>query len=74
MAGLELVSHKGTGTPYPAREKRGTRACLAARRHGALLRQLGDVVVILPPLCVTTDEIDRLAAAAEAGIREATAD
>jgi adenosylmethionine-8-amino-7-oxononanoate aminotransferase len=74
MAGLELVSDKGAGTPYPAREKRGTRACLAARRHGALLRQLGDVVVILPPLCVTTDEIDRLAAAAEAGIREATAD
>jgi adenosylmethionine-8-amino-7-oxononanoate aminotransferase len=39
-----------------------------------LLRQLGDVVVIMPPLCVTLDEIDQLAAAAEAGIRAATAE
>jgi adenosylmethionine-8-amino-7-oxononanoate aminotransferase len=72
MAGLELAADKATGRAYPWAEKRGTRACLAARKHGALLRQLGDVVVILPPLCVTVEEIDRLAAAAEAGIRAAT--
>jgi adenosylmethionine-8-amino-7-oxononanoate aminotransferase len=74
VAGLELVADKAAGRPYPWQEKRGTRACLAARSHGALLRQLGDVVVIMPPLCVTLDEIDRLAAAAEAGIHAATAD
>jgi adenosylmethionine-8-amino-7-oxononanoate aminotransferase len=73
VAGLELVADKATGRGYPWQEKRGTRACLTARSHGALLRQLGDVVVIMPPLCVTLDEIDRLAAAAEAGIRAATA-
>jgi adenosylmethionine-8-amino-7-oxononanoate aminotransferase len=72
IAGLELAADKATGRAYPWAEKRGTRACLAARKHGALLRQLGDVVVILPPLCVTVEEIDRLAAAAEAGIRAAT--
>ena len=59
--------------PYPWQEQRGTRACLAARRHGAILRQLGDVVVIMPPLCIDDDEIDLLVAAAEAGIVEATA-
>ena len=73
VAGLDLVADKATGAAYPWQEKRGTRACLAARRHGALLRQLGDVVVIMPPLCVTMEQIDQLAAAAEAGIREATA-
>jgi adenosylmethionine-8-amino-7-oxononanoate aminotransferase len=72
VAGLELVANKATGTPYTWREQRGTRACLAARQHGALLRQLGDVVVLMPPLCVTLDELDHLAAAAEAGIRAAT--
>ncbi len=73
VAGLDLVADKATGAAYPWQEKRGTRACLAARRHGALLRQLGDVVVIMPPLCVSMEQIDQLAAAAEAGIREATA-
>ncbi len=72
MAGIDLVADRAAGTPYPWEEKRGMRACLAARAHGALLRPLGDTVVIMPPLCVTLDEIDRLADAAEAGIRAAT--
>lgn len=73
MAGIDLVADKATGAAYPWEEKRGMRACRAARDHGALLRPLGDVVVIMPPLCVSLDEIDRLAAAAESGIRAATA-
>jgi adenosylmethionine---8-amino-7-oxononanoate aminotransferase len=72
VAGLDLVADKASGRAYPWQEKRGTRACLAARAHGALLRQLGDTVVLMPPLSITLDEIDTLAAAAEAGIREAT--
>lgn len=72
MAGIELVADKTVGKHYPWEEKLGMRACLAARKHGALLRPLGDVVVLLPPLCITLDEIDRLANAAEAGIDEAT--
>lgn len=72
MAGIELVADKTAGKHYPWEEKIGMRACLAARKHGALLRPLGDVVVLLPPLCITLDEIDRLANAAEAGIDEAT--
>ena len=72
IAGLELVADKRTGKPYPWQEQRGMRASLAARRHGALLRPLGDVVVLMPPLCITPEEIDHVARAAEAGIREAT--
>ena len=72
VAGLDLVADKASGTSYPWQEKRGTLACLAARRHGALLRQLGDTVVLMPPLCITLAEIDHLAAAAEAAIREVT--
>ena len=72
VAGLDLVADKPTRRAYPWQEQRGTRACLAARQHGAILRQLGDTVVLMPPLCITLDEIDRLATAAEAGIRAAT--
>ena len=77
VVGIELVrerAHSGRpAVPFPWQEQRGTKACLAARRHGALLRQLGDVVVIMPPLCIDDDEIDLLVAAAEAAIRETTA-
>jgi len=72
VAGIELVADKATGRPYPWQEQQGRRACAAARGHGALLRPLGDVVVIMPPLAITEDEIDRLVTAAEAGIRVAT--
>jgi adenosylmethionine-8-amino-7-oxononanoate aminotransferase len=72
VAGLDLVADKAADTPYPWQEKRGTLACLAARKHGAMLRQLGDTVVLMPPLSISLDEIDQLAAAAEAGIRDAT--
>ena len=80
VAGIELVQSKADTTagrpalPFPWQEQRGTRACLAARKHGALIRQLGDVVVLMPPLCIEADEIDLLVAAAEAGIRDATGD
>ena len=77
VAGIELVRERGSAgrpaVPFPWQEQRGTKACLAARRHGALLRQLGDVVVIMPPLCIDEDEIDLVVAAAEAAIRETTA-
>jgi adenosylmethionine-8-amino-7-oxononanoate aminotransferase len=78
VAGVELVADRGDpvsgrpARPFPWQEARGARACHAARRHGALLRQLGDVVVLMPPLCIEPDEIDLLVAAAAAGIAEAT--
>jgi len=73
VVGLDLVADKATARGYPWQEKRGMRAALAAREHGALLRPLGDTLVLMPPLSITLEEIDLLAAAAAAGIRAATA-
>jgi adenosylmethionine-8-amino-7-oxononanoate aminotransferase len=33
---------------------------LAARQLGAILRPLGDVIVLMPPLCITPEELDTL--------------
>jgi adenosylmethionine-8-amino-7-oxononanoate aminotransferase len=38
----------------------GRRVCAAAVERGVLLRPLGDVVVLMPPLTVTDDEVDRI--------------
>ena len=38
----------------------GRRVCAAAVQLGVLLRPLGDVVVLMPPLTITADEIERI--------------
>ena len=53
MVGVELAPPEGSA-------RWGRRVCAAAVRRGVLLRPLGDVVVIMPPLTTTADEIDRV--------------
>ena len=72
VAGIDLVADKDSGNPYPWEDKMGTVACLAARQYGALLRQLGDTVVIMPPLSISSSELADLLHAAECAIRETT--
>jgi adenosylmethionine-8-amino-7-oxononanoate aminotransferase len=72
LAGIELVRDRRTKEPYPWEEKRGLRACRCALEQGVWLRPLGNVIVIMPPLCVRPDELDRICEAAEAGIRATT--
>jgi adenosylmethionine-8-amino-7-oxononanoate aminotransferase len=72
LAGVELVRDVAAKEPYPWAEKRGHRACDAARRLGVLLRPLGNVIVVMPPLAISIAELDRILDAVEAGIREAT--
>jgi len=72
VAGIDLVADKTSRRAFPWQEQRGMKASLAARKHGAILRPLGDVVVLWPPLSIALDELDRLCIAAEAGIRAAT--
>ena len=69
-AGIELVADRATRAPYPAADRRGMRVCRVARRHGVLVRPLGDVLVVMPPLTVTPEEIEQLIGALAAGIEE----
>ena len=52
----------------------GDAVCQHARTEGVLLRPLGNVVVIFPPLAISLAELDRIAAAVERGIVEASRD
>ncbi len=72
IAGIELVQDKATGEAYPWAERRGIAACDAARQRGVLLRPLGNVVVIMPPLSTTPAELDQICQAAEYGNEAAT--
>ena len=57
MVGIELVKDARTKKPYPLAEKRGIRVGFLARKKGVFIRPLGNVIVLMPPLSITEDEI-----------------
>jgi adenosylmethionine---8-amino-7-oxononanoate aminotransferase len=70
MVGIELVKHRATGECFTWNEFRGVQVCNAVRRHGVILRPLGDVIVWMPPLSITEDECRLLARATRLAIEE----
>ena len=72
MVGIELVKNRRTKEPYPWEEKVGVRVCQEVRKHGVLLRPLGNVIVLMPPLAVSLDELDMLFEVTEKAIRKVT--
>jgi adenosylmethionine-8-amino-7-oxononanoate aminotransferase len=74
MGGVELVRDKTTKAPYPFAERMAHRVVLEARKRGVIVRPLGDVLILLPPLAITVDELDLLFHVVEESIRAATED
>jgi adenosylmethionine---8-amino-7-oxononanoate aminotransferase len=56
MVGIEVVLDRRSKQAHPVEERIGHKVCLAARRRGVLLRPLGAVVVLMPPLSLTVEE------------------
>jgi len=57
MVGIELVVDKTTKEEYPFEDKIGIRVIQEARRRGLILRPLGNVIVLMPPLGTSQDEL-----------------
>ncbi len=72
MVGIELVKDAATKEPYPLAEKRGIRVGMLARKQGVLIRPLGNVVVLMPPLSITIPELKKLCRVTHDCIEEAT--
>jgi adenosylmethionine-8-amino-7-oxononanoate aminotransferase len=72
MVGIELVADKQTREPFPVAKRTGHRVILEARKLGAILRPLGDVLVLMPPLCVTTEELESLCRITSEAIQRGT--
>ena len=65
MVGIDLAG-------FPLEARMGHQVTLAARRRGAIVRPLGDVVVLMPPLAITEAELRRLVEITGESIAEAT--
>ena len=72
MVGIELVLDRQTKQHYPMHNEVGRQVALEARKRGVILRPLGDVIVLLPPLSISMDEIGLLLDAAYWSIAKVT--
>lgn len=72
MAGVELMRDKARRQPYGYAEAMGARVCRRARDYGVILRPLGDVLVLMPPLCISLTELDFLVKVLAASIKDVT--
>ena len=68
IAGIEL--RQENGEPFPAEHLTGARVCLAARKHGLLTRPIRDVVVLMPPYCITDAQLAQAVEAVALAIGE----
>jgi adenosylmethionine---8-amino-7-oxononanoate aminotransferase len=57
LAGIELVKDKRTKREYPVSEKIGVKVITEARKRGLIIRPLSDIIVIMPPLCISSVDL-----------------
>lgn len=60
MAGIELVADRATKARFPLASRIGWTVSREARALGLLTRPLGDVLVLVPPLSVSIEDIDQM--------------
>ncbi|MDW8221549.1 MAG: adenosylmethionine--8-amino-7-oxononanoate transaminase [Gemmatales bacterium] len=72
LAGIELVRDKVSREPYPYESQIGHAVCRRARERGVLLRPLGHILVIFPPLVISEEELELLCQTLWWAIRDVT--
>ena len=60
MVGIELVADRKRKVPFPLEAKIGLKVVLEARKRGVIVRPLGDVIVLMPPLSIKKEELKEL--------------
>jgi adenosylmethionine-8-amino-7-oxononanoate aminotransferase len=68
MAGIDL--QQPDGQPLPTERSTGHLVAMACRTHGAIIRPLGDTLVINPPLSINPQETNALLNAIEKGMHD----
>lgn len=72
MVGLEIVRNRDDRSPYEVCSKMMNRIILDTRKRGVIIRPLGNVVILMPPLSVSEAEVDTLVTVVADSIRQCT--
>lgn len=57
MVGIELVEAKRTKQPFDPKRRVGAEVCARVRKHGVIIRPLGNVIVFMPPLAMGLEDL-----------------
>ncbi|HUR71567.1 MAG TPA: aminotransferase class III-fold pyridoxal phosphate-dependent enzyme, partial [Candidatus Limnocylindrales bacterium] len=60
MIGIELVQDRANRNSFPPEKRVGHQVILKARERSVMIRPLGDVIVLMPPLSMTDGELATL--------------
>jgi adenosylmethionine-8-amino-7-oxononanoate aminotransferase len=74
MVGIELVRNREHREAYDPALKMGARVVQHMRQHGVIVRPLGNVIVLMPPLSITAEELQQLVDRTAAAIRTITSE
>ncbi len=58
IAAVELMQDVAGKIPFKPEQRTAAKVCLTARKYGIIIRNIGDVIVFMPPLASTTAEIN----------------
>jgi adenosylmethionine-8-amino-7-oxononanoate aminotransferase len=72
MVGFDLWRDAARGARFDTDERRAHRAVLFAREEGVIVRPLGDTVVLMPPLSLPDDLLERLVVTTARAVERAT--
>ena len=60
MCGVEIVKDKSTGESFDSAKLIGSKLCKSMWDKGAMMRPLGDVIVIMPPIAIDIELLGQL--------------
>ena len=72
MTGIELVKDKASRSNYGPEQRIGHKVILEARKRSVLIRPLGDIIILMPPLTITDEELAALLDVVHDSIRTVT--
>jgi adenosylmethionine-8-amino-7-oxononanoate aminotransferase len=74
MVGIELVQDKASPKNYAPERRTGHKVIQEARNHNVMIRPLGDIIILMPPLSITDEELATLLDVTYDCIRRVTED
>jgi adenosylmethionine-8-amino-7-oxononanoate aminotransferase len=73
IGAVELFKDVSTKESYPLIDRIGMKVCAEMRQRGVLTRPIGNTIVLMPPYCITSAQLDRVLSVLAEAIRAVVA-